>query len=211
MDISKTVCIVCIGVMLLAVGAIAGWALHPVIKGDPSVPLPGYGGTMDCGFNAEITWHPETKVGGRDVVMHDTTWKWVFHNRSDTPMLFSIPNQKLWLIHSIYSAQFIELPETMLIDPPVTIAPGEKRVYSARGRGTSWHKTKSRECGFQIAARIDGAFHILGCAANVREAPRSVQGGADQPANAVESNSVGNDGVKARAESAPPAIEYKSN
>jgi hypothetical protein len=170
MKISKPVLI---GVILLVIGVIAGWTLRPAIEGNPSVPLPEYGGTVDYGFNAEVTWHPETKIEGENFVMYETTWKWVFLNRSDAPIQFSIPRQKLRLDRSIYSSQFIELPDSMLVDPPVTLAPDEKKVYSARHGGTSWHKAKSGEFGFQIVAKIDDTFHILGCAANVREAPKS--------------------------------------
>jgi len=178
---------VLIGVIVLGIGAVAGWTLRPAVEGDPLVPLPEYGGTVDYGFNAEITWHPETKIEGEDFVMHETTWKWVFHNRSDAPIQFSIPSQKLHLDRSIYSSQFIELPDSMLVDPPVTLAPDEKKVYSARSGRMSWHKAKSSEFGFQIVAKIDDTFHILGCAANVREAPKAEQGGAGQPATRSKS------------------------
>ncbi len=195
MKLSKTVCI---GVILLGIGGLAGWALHPIIKGDPLVPMPEYGGTSDFGFTAEVIWHPETemKFNGGNLVMHDTTWKWVFHNRTDAPIQFSIPSQELNLNRSVYSCQFIELPKTMLIDPPVTIAPDEKKVYNVQRGLEWWHKTKSGECGFQIVAKINDTFHILGCAANVRKAPKIEQGGADQPTTAAESKSKGNDRTK---------------
>jgi hypothetical protein len=179
MKLSKPVLI---GVLLLGLGAIAGWTLRPATEGDPSVPLPEYGGTVDYGFNAEVTWHSETKIEGENFVMHETTWKCVFHNRSDAPIQFSIPGQKLHLDHSIFSSQFIELPDSMLVDPPITIAAGEKKEFSARSGGMAWDKAKNGEFGFRIVAKIDDTFHILGCAANVREAPKAEQVAAGQPA-----------------------------
>jgi hypothetical protein len=168
MKLSK---LVLIGVILSGIGAVAGWTLRPAIAGDPSAPLSEYGGTSACGFKAEVTWHPETKIEGENFVMHQTTWKWVFHNRSDASIQFSIPRQEIQLDRSIYSGQFIKLPDSMLGDPPITIAPGEKNEFSARSGGMSWDKARNGEFGFRIVAKIDDTFHILGCAANVREAP----------------------------------------
>ncbi|MFC4994796.1 hypothetical protein [Rubritalea tangerina] len=102
-------------------------------------------------------------------MIHETTWTWTFHNRSELPIKFSIPSQRICLDRSIFSRQFIDIPESMLVDPPITIAPGEKKPLTANRGEISWHNTKERELGFQIVAKIDETFHILGCAANVRE------------------------------------------
>lgn len=160
------------GIVLLGVGGLAGWTLRPVVEGDPPVPLAEYGGTVNCGFNAEVTWHPETEIKGENFVLHETTWKWVFHNRSDAPIQFSIPRQKLHLDRSIYSSEYIDLPESMRVEVPITIAPGEKREYTARSNGMSWHKAKNGEFGFQMVAKVNDTFLILGCAANVRAAAK---------------------------------------
>ena len=170
-----------IGLIIFGIGGIAGWSLRPAIEEDPLVPISEFGGTVDCGFNAEVTWHPETKIEGENFVMHETTWKWVFRNRSDAPIQFSIPQQKLHLDRSIMSTQFIELPKSLLVDPPVTIAPGEKREYTAKSGGMAWHKAKDGEYGFRIVAKIDDGFQILDCAVSVREWARAEQEESPSP------------------------------
>ena len=164
-----------IGAILLCVGGVAGWILRPMIEGDPPVPLPEFGGSFDYGFTAEVIWHPETRLEGENFIVHETTWKWVFHNRSDAPIQFSIPKQRLHFDRSIDSSQFLELPDSMLVAPPITIGPDEKREFTARSGGMAWHKAKDGEYGFKVIAKIDDRFHILGCAANVREAPKAEQ------------------------------------
>ncbi|WP_411846885.1 hypothetical protein AAFN60_05085 [Roseibacillus persicicus] len=160
------------GLFVLGIGGVFGWVLRPIIESDPSVPMAESGGAIECGFQAEVTWHPETEVKGENFVMHECTWKWVFRNRSEAPIEFSIPAQKIHLDRSVYSSQFINLPDALRVDPPIVIAPGEEREYIARRRGEGWHKAEDREFGFQVVAKIDETFHILGCAATVREAPR---------------------------------------
>ncbi|MFC4990894.1 hypothetical protein [Rubritalea tangerina] len=62
---------------------------------------------------------------------------------------------------SIFSRQFIDIPESMLVDPPITIAPGEKKPLTANRGEISWHNTKERELGFQIVAKMMRHFTSL--------------------------------------------------
>ena len=202
MKLSKPIVV---GAAFLGIGGVVGWTLRPVVEGDPLVPLAEYGGTVDYGFNAEVTWHPETKLEGENFSLYQTTWKWVFHTRSDKPIQFSIPQQNIHLDRSIYSSQFIELPESMLVEPPITLEPGQKREHYARGGGTGWNKVKNGEVGFRVVAKIDNTFHILGCAANVRQAPKAEQPtGAGQPATRPVVEPEGGDEPKPEAEGRCP-------
>ena len=161
-----------IGLFFLGIGGLIGWSMRPIVPDTVSVSLPEYGGTVGLGFNAEVTWHPETKIGGESFTMHETTWKWVFHNLSGAPIRFSIPAQMLRLFPSDHGILLTEIPESLLVDPPVTIAPGESKEYSGKCGRISWRNAKHDECGFQVVAKINDRFHILGCAANIREAPK---------------------------------------
>jgi hypothetical protein len=161
-----------IGVLFLGIGGLIGWSLRANVPNAVSVSLPEYGGTIGLGFSAEVTSHPETEIEGESFTMHETTWKWVFRNLSDAPIQFSIPTQMLRLLPSEHGILLTEIPESLLVDPPVTIAPGESKEYSAKCGRISWQKAKSDECGFQLVAKINDRFHILGCAANIRAAPK---------------------------------------
>jgi hypothetical protein len=162
-------------VIFLCIGALAGWNLRPVILGTPSVPLPEHGGSVDYGFNAQVTWYPESYLNIGNKSFHKTTWKWVFHNRSDAPIQFSIPRQKIHLLHSVTSRQFIDIPDSLIVEPAITIAPGEKREFNASSGGDSWDKTEDLDYGFEISAKIDDQVHILGCAATVKKGTKEAE------------------------------------
>lgn len=161
--------------ILLIFGGLIGWVLRPAFEEVPSVPWPTVGGTV-CRFKAEVTWHPETRQEATNGTMHETTWRWVFHNASDKPIQLSIPQQHLHLERSTTSSQYLELPEALIVDPPITLAPDEQREFTTGCWGMSWHKAKDKEYGFQVVAKIDDGFHILSCAATVREGSKEAQG-----------------------------------
>ena len=156
---------------LLALGGLFGWWLRPKLDADPPFPLAG--GSVDCGFAAEVTWHPETRIEGDNVVMHQTTWKWTFRNRTEAPFEFSIPRQVIHLDRSIYSRQYVELPDSLLVEPPIVIPPGESLVLVADSGGPSWHERSDAEFGFRVVTRIDGRLQILGAAATVSKGPKA--------------------------------------
>jgi len=159
-------------ILILVVGCSVTWFTISKLEVSPGVSMAEYGGTVDYGFNAEVVWHPETKQEGSNFVIHEVTWNWVFHNRSEKPIQFSIPRQKIHIDKSVISSQFFDIPESLLIEEPITLAPNQKAQLTASSNGGRWHKAKDGDYGFRIIAKIDSTYHILGCASNVRKSPK---------------------------------------
>ena len=135
---------------------------------------------MECGFDANVTWHPETKVEGENFTFHETTWEWVFSNLSDKPIQFYLPKQRVELIHAARSIQFFDLPDPMMMEAAVTLKVGEKRVFTTSGGrfaslegGHSWADADNGEYGFRVIVRVNDESQIFGAPIQVREGSKS--------------------------------------
>lgn len=172
---------------LIALGGVASLALSKALTKDAPVPLPLYGGSVDFGFSAEITIDPDFAIKGVEGLdLHKTSWKWTFSNRTDAPISLRIPHQKFHLLDGITGRKFIDLPEGLTISEAIELGAGEKKHLVHRSEGFNWSAARDSEHGFEVVAEIDSKFYILACAATTKTARLTEQGGADQPAAAVE-------------------------